>query len=254
MVATEDNPVGLEDSRPAGRFQGLGRLVDEKGSEMVVFHDMVGAANQRAANHAGLLEEVGVDFNLQFHLAFAEASQEVLSLMRRLAGGALTQGAPDVPQFRVVGVVSIAPFIAALEHFVAHLQRVANAEHVDATLVELFANPVHRSVTGSAYQHLGLALESLDDSLDERCRLARSRGTMDNSHIHSGDDLTYSTRLHVVKPGDMERRLLTETGFERAYQHLAEVDKFLIVRAHGCMERLVHDTIGGVIDGDPNAH
>ena len=69
MVAAHDDTVGLEDGRPAGGFEGLRCLVDEEGAEAAPLHEAVGRAYQRAAHHAGLLKEVGVDFYLKFGFA-----------------------------------------------------------------------------------------------------------------------------------------------------------------------------------------
>jgi hypothetical protein len=97
VVAAHHYAVRPEQSGPAGGLQGLGGFVDEEGAEASAVHDVVGRANEGAADHACLLEEVGIDFDFQLGLPIAKP-------MGLLALGAFAQGAAYAPQLVVVGM------------------------------------------------------------------------------------------------------------------------------------------------------
>ena len=64
VVAGQDDPVSLPDRDPAGRFEGLGGLVDEEGGEMVVGQYPVSRSHQGAGHDTCLVEEGGIDLDL----------------------------------------------------------------------------------------------------------------------------------------------------------------------------------------------
>ena len=91
VVAPHDDAVGLQDGRPAGGFQRLGRLVDEEGAEAAALHQAVGASDEGAADHARLVEEVGV----------RKPAETPLSDLSAGDVGYLVTGLKDVAQVKV---------------------------------------------------------------------------------------------------------------------------------------------------------
>lgn len=80
VVAAEDDAVALEYSGPAGGFEGLCCLVDEEGGEVAVFEDVVGAADEGACHHAGLVEELELYLDFQLRGAVAHLGEACLFL------------------------------------------------------------------------------------------------------------------------------------------------------------------------------
>ena len=64
MVAGEDDARHPADGYPAGRFQGLGGLVDEQGAELLAVEQPVGGAYEGAGDDAGAVHQFLVDAQL----------------------------------------------------------------------------------------------------------------------------------------------------------------------------------------------
>ena len=78
-------------------------------------------------------------------------SGAVAQTVGMLAFGAFAEGFAYVPEFVVVGVRGIASLVAAVEHLVAHPQRVAYAQHMYSAPHQLLADPVHGGVARCAH-------------------------------------------------------------------------------------------------------
>ena len=252
VVAAEDDAVGLEDGGPAGGFEGLGGLVDEEGGEATAVEDAIGGADKGAGDDACLVEEVLLDEELELGGTVAELSK---AAFERGGGGAMgfAQGAADGPQLGVGGVVGIAALVAAVEHFVAHTQGVADAQDGDATERELLADPVDGGIAGGADKHLGFALEGLDDGFDEGGGLAGAGRAVDDGHLLCLDDLLNGILLAGVEPGEGESGQGAEGGLEWAYEGVAQADEALVGAAHGGGEGVEHDAVAGGVDTEAHA-
>ena len=253
MVAAQHHTVGLEDGGPASGLEGLRRLVDKERAEVAVIHNMVGAADERATDHAGLLKEVGIDLDFQLRLPVPEAPPQVLARAPRLVAEALAQRLADVPQLVVVGMVGIAPLIAAGQHLVAHLQRIAYAQDVDAAPRQLLAYPVDSGIARSADKHLRLALQRLNHGLHQRGRLARTRRAVHHSHVHRRNHLSHSPVLDLVEPRQTDWRRLAEARLQIAHQRLAQTHNLLVVSVCHRQQSLVHNAIGSIVDSHAHA-
>ena len=213
VVAAEDDAVGLEDGGPAGGFEGLGGFVDEEGGEVAVFEDVVGGADEGAGDDACLVEEVVLDADFEFGGAVAEFGHAGLAFTAAaFAVGALAEDFADAPELGIVGVGGIAALVAAVEHFGAHTQGVADAQDGYAAEGELTADPVDGGVAGGADEDLCFALEGFDDGFDEGGGFAGAGGAVDDGDLLGLDDALDGVLLAGVEPGEGEARKAAEGG------------------------------------------
>ena len=123
MVASQHHTADTADGNPAGSLQGLCRLVDKDGAELLAVQQAVGTSHEGAGNDAGFAEELGIDTYLQFVGAVFQAIHLlVVSLPPSLPRGApqLTDGFADGPQQFVVGVGLEAALVGERQHLVVH--------------------------------------------------------------------------------------------------------------------------------------
>ena len=95
----------------------------------------------------------------------------------------VADGFADGPQLCVVRVCLETPLVGKRQHLVVHSAGVADTQHIDAPIHQFFTNPIDSHITLCTYQHLVFAHQRLADGLYQCRRLARSRGTMYDSHI-----------------------------------------------------------------------
>ena len=98
-------------------------------------------------------------------------------------------------------MVGKAALVSERQHLVVNLGGVAYAQHVDAAVDELFANPVDSHVALRADEHLVLAAQRLVYGLDQRGRLARARRPVYYRHVLGAQHLVDGLLLHAVEPG-----------------------------------------------------
>ena len=254
VVATEDDAVGLEDGSPAGGFEGLGSLVDEEGGEAAPLEDAVGGADEGAGDDAGTVEEVLLNADFQLGGAGAHTGKACLPLTAFAVGASpFAKGAADAPELGIVGMVGIAALVAAIEHLTAHAQGVADAQHGHAAQGELEADPVDSGIAGGADEHLGLALEGLDDGLDEGGGLAGAGRAVDDGDLLRLDDPLDGILLAGVEPWEREAWKAAEGGLAGAYKGVAQADKTLVGATLGSREGVEHDAVGGGVDAEADA-
>ena len=163
------------------------------------------------------------------------------------------EGAADAPKLGIVGVVGIAALVAAVEHFAAHTQGVADAQHGDTSEGELLANPVDGGIAGGADEHLRFALEGLDDGLDEGGGLAGAGRAVDDGHLLRLYDPLDGILLAGVEPREGEPWKGAERGLAGAYEGVAQADETLVGAAHGGGEGVEHDAVGSGVDAEADA-
>ena len=144
VVAGEDDAGHPTDGDPAGRFEGLCRLVDEEGAEFLAFEQAVGRTHEGTGDDTGLAEELGIDADLQFGGPFFEAFEFLVVAVAApfTVGAEVANGLADAPKEGIVGVCLKAPLVGEGEHLIVDAGRVADAENVDATVDEFFRDPV----------------------------------------------------------------------------------------------------------------
>ena len=184
VVTSQYHPADATHGNPAGGLQCLCRLVDKQRAELHAVQQPMGRTHQRAGNDTCLAEQFGVDAYLQFRGTAFQAFQLLVDGFSPLAVTAqFADGLTDGPQLRVVRMCLEAPFVGKAQHLVVDTRRVADAQHMDSPVNELFRNPIDGHVTLGAHQNLRLPHQRLTYSLHQRRRLTRSRRSVYDGHV-----------------------------------------------------------------------
>ena len=146
------------------------------------------------------------------------------------------------------------------EHLVVNAHGIADAEHVDPTIDQLFRDPVHRHIALCAHQHLTLAVQCLVDGLDERGGLARAGRTVHDGYVFGPEHLVDGMLLCTVQIGEVQvgkgERLGTHAAlalvWRRGIEEIAQIAQATL-GAYGAFECIEHHAIAGLIEGELNA-
>ena len=118
----------------------------------------------------------------------------------------VADGFADGPQLCVVRVCLETPLVGKRQHLVVHSAGVADTQHIDAPIHQFFTNPIDSHIALCTHQHLVFAHQRLADGLYQCRRLARSRGTMYDSHILCSQHLVDGFLLCGVQVGEVQGR------------------------------------------------
>ena len=155
----------------------------------------------------------------------------------------LTDGAPDLPQLGVVGVVGKAVLIGETQHFVIDARRVADAQYFDPAVHQFLADPVNRGVALGTHEHLCLTHERLVDGLDKRRRLARARRAMHHTHILGAQHIVHCAFLTRVEPLEPHRLKGERTGGLTGVKQVAQVGQAGALGIDDALQGIKHDTV-----------
>ena len=256
MVAGEDDAAGTADGNPAGRFEGLGGLVDEHGAEFVAVEQFVASAHEGGGDDAHLAEDVGIDAHLEFNGQFLEAVEPLVEAFAALAPFAphLAHGASHLPQLGIVGMVGKAVLIGETQHFVIHACGVADAQYRDAAVHQFLADPVHCGVALGAHEHLCLAHERLVDGLDQGCCLARARRAVQHAYILGPQHIVDGTLLTVVEPRKAHRLEGESRSRLMRVEQVAQIGQTGALGARDAVQGVEHDAITRLIKEQLQPH
>ena len=118
----------------------------------------------------------------------------------------VADGFADGPQLCVVRVCLETPLVGKRQHLVVHSGGIADTQHVDAPIHQFFTNPIDSHIALCTHQHLVFAHQRLADGLYQCRRLARSRGTMYDSHILGSQHHVDGLLLRSVQIGKVQGR------------------------------------------------
>ena len=249
VVSGKHHAVGLEDGGPAGSLNGLRGLVNEEGAEMAVVEQPVGAADERAGHHLGLLKHLLVDLQFELVAALQELLQPVGALPR---GGAplvdVANQLADAPQLGIVGTGGVESLVGVLHQWATDAQGVADAHHTHAPFDELLADPVHGGVARGADQHLRFAAGGLDDGLHQRGGLAGAGWTVHYGHLARLHDALHGLVLALVEALECHTRQRAEFWILRAYEDLSQMHGLVALQVFGPQESLFHHLVSGVVE------
>ena len=147
----------------------------------------------------------------------------------------------------VVGVRLETALVGEGKHLVVHLCRIAYAQHIDATVDELFRYPVDSHVALCTDKYLVLALQCLKNCLN-KCRcLAGSGRTMYNGYVLSAKHLVDGVRLRVVEKRERHglegECLCLLTGIEQVAQ-VAQAS----FCTYGALQCLEHQPVARLVE------
>ncbi len=66
---------------------------------------------------------------------------------------------------------------------VVHARRIAEAQHVNASVGKFFRNPVYSHVALGAHKHLAFAAQGLVYGFNESCGFSGARRAVHNGHV-----------------------------------------------------------------------
>ena len=249
MVAGEDDAGGAADGNPASGLEGLGGLVDEEGAELHSFKQSRAGADEGAGDDAGLSEDVAADADGEFGLAALQSLQFLVAgCAAALVGPHLADGLAYGPELRIVGMGLEAPLIGEAQHLVVDARWIADAQHVDATVDELFANPVDGGVALCAHQHLALAHQHLVDGLHEGRCLARSWWSVHHFHVLGLQHFVDGLLLRGVEPGEAHRLERELSRRLVAVEEVAQVGQTVVLGMDDAVEGIEHHAVGGLVE------
>ena len=213
VVARQHHARSLANGNPTGRFERLGRLVDEECGILLPVQQAMGRAHERGSDDACLTEKFAVDAYFDLCSSRFQPLQLLMVVSRAMPASAaeFAYGLAYGPQLRIVGMALEAPLVGEREHLVVHTRRIAYAQHVDAAVGELFANPVYGHVALRAHHHLTLTHQRLVDGLHERGGLSRARRPVYNGHVLGPHHLVDGLLLRGIEPREACRGE-SETG------------------------------------------
>ena len=84
------------------------------------------------------------------------------------------------------------------EHLVVYPCRITYPEYLDASVYQLFGNPIDSHIALRADQNLVFAVQCLIDGLDKRGRLSRAWRAMNDGDIFRSQDLIDRHLLRMV--------------------------------------------------------
>ena len=140
-----------------------------------------------------------------------------------------------------------APLVGEAEHLVVHTGGVADAQHIESAVDELFRYPVDGHIALCTHQHLVLAAQRLVDGLHQRGGLASARRPVHNGHILGPQHLVDGVLLGVVQIVE------THVGEGEGLCLLARIEEVAQVAqpalgSHGALKGLEHEAIAGLVE------
>ena len=156
----------------------------------------------------------------------------------------------------VAGVGHHSGIDGVLEQQVRHAVGVANADHVDTALGQLFSQQIHRSIGGGGHQHAPLTPNGFQNSLHQRGGFPRAGRAMDDGHVLGRDDMAHSGQLRVVEYARVKRVVgfvLSKTGLPGAQQRIAQFGQAVAMCAHDFAQGLIHLAVAHLIKSEVNA-
>ena len=168
-------------------------------------------------------------------------------------GPQLTDGLTDGPQQFVVGMGFKAPLIGEGEHLVVDTCGITDSQDVDASVDELFRDPVDGHVTLSTNEHLVLTTERLVDGLDEGGGLAGTRRAVNDGDILGAQHLVDGIFLRTIQIGKVDRCEAEGLGRLTGIEEVAQITQTTF-RLDDSVEGLEHHLIARLVEEELDAH
>ena len=249
VVAGEDDAVGPADGYPTGGLERLRGLVDEERGKLLTFKQTVSRTHQGAGDDTRLAEELRIDAYLQFGSPRLQPLQFLVIVLAPplVVLAQFAYGLAYGPQLRIVGMGLEAALIGEAEHLVIDACGIADAQHVDAAVDELLADPVDGHIALRANQHLTLAHQRLVDGLDERRGLAGAWRTVHHLHILGPQHLVDGPLLRLVEPGKRHGVEAEPLGRHIRIEQVAQVGQPVALGVDDAVEGIEHRTVARLV-------
>ena len=140
-----------------------------------------------------------------------------------------------------------AALVGKRQHLVVDTGGIADTQDIDASVDELFANPVDSHIALRTYQHLTLAHQCLTDSFYQRSGLACTWRSVDDGHILGTQHFVDSLLLSGIQIREVHGLEDKGLGFLVRIKQVAQIGQTALA-PHGPVQGVHHHPIAGLVE------